>query len=218
MSCKKSFISTIVVSLLYTFLFYNCQQSLLNVVEDDATETFLQEQIHQAKPSAAEPTTHALSSVVLTSSSDSSPDAKNANLAASDHNATAKPMANILQNNALASASADTTIAKASGEVARKRPATAKIDNHKEKKLATTKKAKKELDHQKKSLAIRPKLHPEQPCSVHRRKRAASSMMDLNTWFETFVDAIDNIEDWKEINTIIHQGATQGYLDKCVEW
>ena len=96
------------------------------------------------KPSAAAPTTHALSNVVLTSSSDSSPDAKNANLAASSRDATAQSMANIPQDNALASARADTTMAEASGAVARKRPATAPIDQHKDKKPAAAKKAKKE--------------------------------------------------------------------------
>ncbi len=135
----KAFFGTLVRILLATFLLNGCQPSTL-YVGGESEPTTTASRTPQAKPSAAAPTPHTLSSVVLPSSSDSSPDAKNAHLASSDRNTTAQSVANIPQDNALASASADTTIAEASGEVTRKRPATAPIDQHKDKKIATAKK------------------------------------------------------------------------------
>ena len=141
------------------------------------------------KPGAAAPTTHALSSVVLTSSADSSPDAKNTNLAASDRDATAQSVANTLQDNALASASVDTTLAKARGEGARKRPATAPIDKHKEKKLAT-KKAKEEASF-----------------TAHKK------------WFTAFADTakklaedVEDEEEWDIMEDLLYKGKNNDFL------
>lgn len=143
----KAFFGTLVRILLFTLLLNGCQPSTL-YVGGESEPTTTASRTPQAQPSAA--TTHALSSVVLTSSSDSSPDAKNTNLAASDRDATAQPMANTLQDNALASASVDTTMIKAgSNQVARKRPAAVQIDNHKDKKLAAAKKEASSTAHKK---------------------------------------------------------------------
>ncbi len=40
----------------------------------------------------------------------------------------------------------------------------------------------------------------------------------LNTWFESFVDLVDNAEEWDTIAASLDQGKESGYLDKSVEW
>ena len=182
----KAFFGTLVMILLATFLLHGCQPSTL-YVGGESEPTTTASRTPQAQPSAA--TTHALSSVVLTSSSDSSPDAKNTNLAASDRDATAQSVANTLQDNALASASVDTTLAKARGEGARKRPATAPIDKHKEKKLAT-KKAKEEASF-----------------TAHKK------------WFAAFADTakklaedVEDEEEWDIMEDLLYKGKNNDFL------
>jgi hypothetical protein len=186
----KAFFGTLVRILLATFLLNGCQPSTLYV--GGASEpTTTASRTPQAKPSAAAPTPHTLSSVVLPSSSDSSPDAKNAHLASSDRNTTAQPMANIPQDNALASARVDTTMIKAgSNQVAIKRPAAAPIDNHKEKKLAATKKAKKEAS-----------------STAHKK------------WFTAFADTAkklaedtENEEEWDVMEDLLYEGKNNDFL------
>jgi len=118
------FSKTTVVLLLYAHIFHGCQQpSRLNAREEDIAKvdpSAPQTLTPKAKQNTKENNQHAMSGIVLTSSSDSSPNAKHADPAV-----------------------AGTTVVEASRKVVRKRPATTPSDRTEAQQVAA-KQAKKD--------------------------------------------------------------------------
>jgi ankyrin repeat protein len=173
------------------FVFHGCQQPGLNAREEDMEQTGPPARTPQAKLDIVASTMHKspVSGLAMTSSSDSSPDAKHADPAALDFESTAQPIANVSQGNTLAPANADTTMTEASREVVRKRPATIQVGKQDEK-LPATKHVEKETQ--------------------------SSSHKEL---FTLFADATERMEQdsedeeaWDTIDQVLSEGAKYDFL------
>jgi Ankyrin repeats (3 copies) len=181
-------------------MLHSCQQPKLNVVGDDPTEESPQtSQVLSAQPQHATSATskHEPRCIVLTSSSDSSPDTKCTDLEALDRDAATQSIVNAPQGSTLASAHADDDLAmtEANREVTRKRPVNMQITKQDEKILAA-KRAKKEAQ----SLT-----HEE--------------------WFKAFADTIEQIEQdseddeaWKKMKQLIEEGAENKFLTASITY
>jgi ankyrin repeat protein len=182
--------------LLCALILHGCQQTKLNVIGDgpiqEAPQTpqLLATQPEQVTNAAKH---HELCCIVLTSSSDSSPDTKHTDPASLDRDATAQSIANAPQGSTLAAASVDTIATDANREVSRKRPATTQLGKHNEK-LPATKHAGKET-----------------PSRSHE------------AWFTSFANATGQIEEdledeeaWEEMEKLLDEGAKNHWLTASV--
>ncbi len=178
---------------LCTLLSHGCQQPQLTVVGDEPTQKSppaSQELTPKYERSMEATKEHEPSGIVLTSSSDSSPDTRHADPAAPDRNSQDQLMANASQGNTLTYARADTTITEANDkEVARKRPATTQLDKIEEQR-AVAKQAKIEA-----------------PSPAHK------------AWFASFTQAAAQIgEDpqdeaaWENMERILDEGKQNNLL------
>jgi hypothetical protein len=186
---------TTVALALCMFVFHGCQQPGLNAREEDMEQTGPPAQTPQTKLHIVASTMHKspVSGLAMTSSSDSSPDAKHADPAALDFESTAQPIANVSQGNTLAPANADTTMTEASREVVRKRPATTQVGKQDEK-LPATKHVEKETQ--------------------------SSSHKD---WFASFTQIVAQIEEdlrdetaWDNMDKILDDGAKLNFLTASI--
>ena len=182
--------------LLCALILHSCQQPTLNVIGDEPTKE--SPQTPQLLATQSGQVTNATKKqapccIVLTSSSDSSPDTKPADSGALDGDATAQSMANAPQGSAVASAKADTIMPEATREVSRKRPATTQVDKHDEKLPATNHAAK------------------EPPSRLHKE------------WFTSFTNAIEPIADdsedeeaWEAMERLLDEGEKNNWLTASI--
>jgi ankyrin repeat protein len=182
--------------LLCALTLHSCQQPTLNVIGDEPTKE--SPQTPQLLATQSGQVTNATKKqapccIVLTSSSDSSPDTKPADSGALDRDATAQSMANAPQGSAVASAKADTIMPEANREVSRKRPATTQVDKHDEK-LPATNHAAKEI-----------------PSHSHKK------------WFTSFTNAIEPIADdsedeeaWEAMEKLLDEGEKNNWLTASI--
>ncbi len=191
MSFMQTLWTTMTV-LLSALILHSCRQPKLNVVGDHPTEEspttpqLLPTQPEQVQDASKK---HEPCGIVLTSSSDSSPDTKRTVSEALDHDATAQSIVNRPQGSTLAFANVGTVMAKADREVSRKRPATTQAGKHDEQ-LPTTKHAEKET-----------------PSRSHE------------AWFTSFANAIGKIEQgsedeevWEEMEKLLDEGEKNCWL------
>ncbi|MHA7877381.1 MAG: ankyrin repeat domain-containing protein [Bacteroidota bacterium] len=162
----------------------------------------------QAAPSASQALTpkaardtegtnqYEISGVVLTSSSDSSPDAKHTDSVVSDRDGQDQPMASTPQGHMLAHANADNTMTEAKDRgVARKRPATAQLHGTVEQQVVT-KQARSEIS-----------------SPLHQK------------WFTAFTQAAAQIgEDpkdeaaWDNMEHVLDEGEKNDFLAASITW
>lgn len=188
---------TTIAVLLGAFLLHSCQQPQLGMAGDKLKQqapSTLQALSPRARQGTEAITKQELSGVVLTSSSDSSPDIKHTNTAALDCGTTAQSMMNVPRDSALALANTDRTIIEASSkEVVKKRPATAQL-NKIEEQQAITKQAKIE-----------------------------ASSPSHQKWFASFTQTAAQIEEdqenetaWDDMEKILDEGAKLNFLTASI--
>ena len=182
--------------LLCALILHGCQQTKLNVIKDEPIQEAPQTpQLLATQPEQVTKEQEPCC-IVLTSSSDSSPDnTMRTDSEALDRNAAAQSIANAPQGGALAAASVDTIAADANREVSRKRPATTQLDKHNEK-LPATKHAAKET-----------------PSRSHE------------AWFTSFANATEQIqieedsedeEAWEKMEKLLDEGAKNHWLTASI--
>jgi Ankyrin repeats (3 copies)/Ankyrin repeat len=188
---------TRVTMLLCALMLHSCQQPKLNVVGDDPTKESPQtSQVLSAQSQHATSATskHEPRCIVLTSSSDSSPDAKRTDLEVLDRDAATQPIVNVLQGSAVTSAHADAlAMTEANREGTRKRLVNMQISRQDEKILA----------------------------AKHAKKEAKS--LTHEAWFKAFADTIEKIEHdseddeaWEQMKQLIEEDTGNKFLTASI--
>jgi Ankyrin repeats (3 copies) len=187
---------TRVTMLLCALALHSCQQTPLNVVGDEPTEESPQTpQLLSTQPKQSTNATKEQEPccIVLTSSSDSSPDTKHTDSESLGRDATAQSIANAPQGSTMAAANADAIAADANREVSRKRPATTQVGKHNEK-LPATKHAEKET-----------------PSRSHE------------AWFTAFANATEQIEEdsedeeaWEKMEKLLDEDGKNNFLTASI--
>jgi Ankyrin repeats (3 copies) len=182
--------------LLCALALHSCQQTPLNVVGDEPTEESPQTpQLLSTQPKQSTNATKEQEPccIVLTSSSDSSPDTKHTDSESLGRDATAQSIANAPQGSTMAAANADAIAADANREVSRKRPATTQVGKHNEK-LPATKHAEKET-----------------PSRSHE------------AWFTAFANATEQIEEdsedeeaWEKMEKLLDEDGKNNFLTASI--
>ena len=117
---KKYFLSIIVIGLPLVFLLPSCQPSTLHVGGAHEPTTTASQTPH-AKQRLEVPTRQAPEAgLIMTSSSDASPDTRHTDLITLDHEDFAQATTSLSQGSILASFSADTTLANSGKDVVKK--------------------------------------------------------------------------------------------------